>query len=91
MRHRDQSFADADDVTLADRHLDPRETWLLRRQKRDRLIVYAGKRAPAFDQLPMKFQVLLDTTPRAVARKRPQLLRGADPNDARCRGNRHAE
>src|SRR5262249_30624203 len=36
MRHRDQSFADADDFALTSRHPDPRETWLLRRQRRDR-------------------------------------------------------
>src|SRR5262249_34464459 len=91
MRHRDQSFADADDFALTNRHPDPRETWLLRRQKSDRLIVYAGELARAFDQLPMKFQVLFDTSPRAVARERPQFLRGADAHDARYRSNRYAE
>src|SRR5690349_18159958 len=85
VRHRDQSFADAGGVTLTNRHTDPSETWLPRRQERDRLIVDAGERARAFDKLPMKFQVLLDTPPRAVARERPQLLRGADPHDARFR------
>src|SRR2546425_8401942 len=83
VRHRDQAFADADGVTLTNRHTDPREAWLPRRQECDRLIVYAGERTQAFDQLPMKFQLLLDTTPRAVARERPQLLRGVDPHDAR--------
>src|SRR3954468_18654773 len=71
VRHRDQSFADADGVTLTNRHLDPRETWLLRGEEGDSLIVNARERAWAFDQLPMKFQVLLDTPPRAVARQRP--------------------
>src|SRR6516164_5201525 len=71
MRHRDQSFADADDFALTNRHPDPRETWLLRRQKSDRLIVYAGELARAFDQLPMKFQVLFDTAPRAAGRRPP--------------------
>ena len=91
MRHGNQRFSDADDVILTDRYLDPRQSGFTRRQEGHGLIVRTCEAAEALNELPLELQVLLDATPRTIARQRPQLLLLANLYDARCRRNYHAE
>ena len=51
----------------------------------------AVERAGAFDDLPVEREVAVDAAPRPVARQGSQFLAVADPHDARCGRNRHAE
>jgi hypothetical protein len=64
---------------------------LARRQEGDGLVVRPSQGARPFDDLPLERQVVLDASPRTIARQGPQLLGLPDAHHGRCWRHRHTE